>query len=191
MNASKLLVTYSIQLALDCSSRSRHNMSVKDIVGELRRKQKRIAELISELAGYDEKRRELAKLQAELRDVIAVLNGDSGSGVVAAKPKSRHGFVGGKRAKPIQHGSSVWWTAKVLFTVGQPMHIGKIIERIAKDSGTTYEKNTVVSNLSRYVKFKDTFIRTAPNTFGLIDFTTDPDPIEQLKFEKNSQEHDR
>jgi hypothetical protein len=155
---------------------------VKDVIGELRRKQKRIAQLISELAGYDEKRRELAKLQAELREVIAVLNGESGSGVVAAKPKSRHGFVGGKRAKPIQRGSSVWWTAKVLFMIGQPMHITKILERIAKESGTTFEKNTVVSNLSRYVKYADTFNRPAPNTFGLIDFTKDLDPQEPVGF---------
>lgn len=144
---------------------------MRDLLTLLREKQREIEELERELSGYETKRKRLAKLKAEMRDAAAVLSGNP----ILTKPKSRHGFVGGKRAKPIQHGSSVWWTWKVLFLVGQQMHIDRILDRIERESGERFKKATIVSNLSRYVQHNDTFTRPAPNVFGLIDFSSDPD----------------
>ena len=53
---------------------------------------------------------------------------------------------------------------------GKPMHIDQLIERIDQESGLSFQRATVVSNLSRYVKHHDTFTRPAPNTYGLIEF---------------------
>jgi hypothetical protein len=158
-----------------------------DVLRVVKEMQEEAAALRKELAGTDKKRVRLAWLESQLNKAGAFLRGDT----LLDKPKSRHGFVGGKRARPIKEGSSVWWTAKILYIVGQPMHIDKILERASKESGRKFEKTTVVSNLSRYVKFEDTFNRPGRNVFGLIDFSKNPDPIEELQFEKNSQEHQK
>ncbi|MGE4057052.1 MAG: hypothetical protein AB7F99_19885 [Vicinamibacterales bacterium] len=157
-------------------------MNVEELVQTIEARQKRVMELRRELADYEAKRQELNKLESELRMITAVLQGHTAGLIFNSKPKSRHGFVGGKRAKPIQKGSSVWWSAKVLFNQGKPMHINEILKRIARESGETFKKPTVVSNLSRYVKYGDTFNRPMPNVFGLIDFTKDPDPSEVMPF---------
>jgi hypothetical protein len=145
---------------------------MKDLVRLLREKRQRIDLLRRELAAFEEKKRELTKLEAELREAAAILRGDNQIAMLD-RPKSRHGFVGGRRAKPIQQGSSIWWTAKVLYMTSQPMHIDKILERIEKESGVAFKKATVVSNLSRYVRYADTFERPAPNVYALKDFSRD------------------
>lgn len=150
-----------------------------DLLRVVRDMQNEAEKLREELKGTDKKRIRLAWLEMQLNRARAFLQGDA----LIDKPKSRHGFVGGKRAKPIQDGSSVWWTAKVLYFAQQPMHIDRILERIKGDSGLTFQKATVVSNLSRYVKYGDTFTRPAPNVFGLIDFSFNIDgTIHELDF---------
>jgi hypothetical protein len=133
------------------------------------------AGLRRELAGTEKKRARLAWLDLQMNRARAFLQGDA----LIDKPKSRHGFVGGRRAKPIQQGSSVWWTAKMLYQSQQPMHIDRILPRVQEQSGLKFKKATVVSNLSRYVKYGDTFNRPAPNVYGLIDFSQNPDPTER------------
>jgi hypothetical protein len=66
-------------------------------------------------------------------------------------------------------------SAKVLFLHGKPMHVDVLRQQIQKESGADEapKKNTLVSNLSRYVRYGDTFNRPAPNTFGLINFSRD------------------
>jgi hypothetical protein len=145
---------------------------MRDWISELKRQQKQAEDLRREIAALDTKRSvklaQLKLIELRLGEAMAVLRGDE-----PVKPKSRHGFVGGKRAKPIQQGSSVWWTAKVLYLLGKPTHINKLLERIKAESGEVFKKNTLVSNLSRYVRYGDTFNRPAPNVFGLIDFDRD------------------
>jgi hypothetical protein len=45
---------------------------------------------------------------------------------------------------------------------------------IEVQSGQKVKKNTLVSNLSRYVKYNDTFTRPAPSVFGLVKFNEKP-----------------
>jgi hypothetical protein len=147
---------------------------MKDWVRTLKAQRERAENLRREIAALDVQRsdkiRELTAIENRMSEALAILRGDDHA---PPKPKSRHGFVGGKRAKPIQQGSSVWWTAKVLYLTGQPLHIDKLLARIKAESGENFKKGTVVSNLSRYVRYEDTFNRPAPNVFGLIDFNRD------------------
>jgi hypothetical protein len=164
---------------------------MRDWLTAIKRQQREAEDLRREIAVLDTKRAKksakLASIERRLKDALAVLHGDE-----PQKPKSRHGFVGGKRAKPIQHGSSVWWTAKVLYLIGKPTHISKLLERITAESGETFKKNTLVSNLSRYVRYGDTFNRPAPNVFGLIDFERDIEAVlagaEPLPYEDEGNE---
>lgn len=129
-------------------------MSLVDVVRE---KQQRLSEL----------RAEIAQLENELREVRSLLSGRIAP-PAPPKAKSRHGFTGGKRAKPIQPGSSVDWTQRVLSEADGPVHINDIIKIVRESGGPAIKKPTLVSNLSRYVKHRDTFIRTAESTYGLL-----------------------
>src|SRR5262245_49298052 len=102
-------------------------------------------------------RAELAALEAELRDAKLILSGRMNEWDEPIKPKSRHGFTGGKRARPIQEGSSVWWTKRVLEENGTPMTIDDIVVAIKLKAGIDVKKTTLISNLSRYIKHRDTF----------------------------------
>jgi hypothetical protein len=129
----------------------------------LKQKQRRAADL----------REELAQLEAELRDAKAILSGREPaqpSLLAGDKPKSRHGFVGGKRSKPIQQGSSVFLAEQILQERGEPMPIDSILDAIYHLTGQRVLKSTLVSNLSRYVKHGDTFTRPAPSVYGLTAF---------------------
>src|SRR5262245_16751514 len=128
-----------------------------DWIETLRQKQRRLAEL----------KEEIATLEAELRDAKAILAGRLDT---SNTPKSRHGFTNGVRQRPIQHGSSVWWAEKVLSAHGEPLPIDKLLSGIQHESGEKVKKATLVSNLSRYVKYNDTFTRPAPSVFGLVKF---------------------
>jgi hypothetical protein len=160
-------------------------MKKEDPFRILRELQNEAVRLRKELRDIEPKRQRLAAIETRLREAAAILKGEP-----IAKPKSRHGFVGGKRAKPIQHGSSVWWTAKVLHMLGRPTHITQLLPRINRESGESFKASTLVSNLSRYVKFGDTFERPAPNTFGLIDFTKDP-VAEGVLFDEFASDEER
>lgn len=124
-----------------------------DVIESIRARQARRAELI----------RELDLIDAELAEIKAALD-------PKPKPKSRHGFTGGKRARPIQEGSSVDWARRALIQYSQPMKLNDLVDFITVLGGPTVRPATLVSNLSRYVKHGDTFSRPAPNTFGLIEW---------------------
>ncbi len=122
---------------------------------------------------------ELSIIEAELRDARAILAGRIAVTPEPNKPKSRHGFTGGKRAKPIQEGSSVWYSEKILRDTGHPLSVDALLVKINAVSDTPVQKPTLVSNLSRYVKHGDTFNRPAPSTFGLVEWDTrgvEPNP---------------
>ena len=131
-------------------------MDLQQILSAIREKTSRLAEL----------REEAKALEAELEQVRGLVAQNGGA---RAKAPARHGFAGGRRRRPIQDGSSVWWAKKVLSEAGGPLTADELVKRISQLSGQEVRKPTLVSNLSRYHKFSDTFFRTGPNTYGLLD----------------------
>lgn len=57
----------------------------------------------------------------------------------------------------------------ILSEHSRPLHVDVIIEKIANKFHTQLDKESVVSALAKRVKRQDRFIKTAPNTFTLID----------------------
>jgi hypothetical protein len=78
----------------------------------------------------------------------------------------------------------VWWTQIVLDAAEAPLHIDEILRQVNENSDEKVLKNTLVSNLSRYVKHGDTFTRPAPSTFGLTKW----DEERQMKIDLARQE---
>lgn len=55
----------------------------------------------------------------------------------------------------------------LLIEAGQPLHITTIIERAKSRFNQVLDRESLVSALTKRVKRKDRFVRTAPNTFAL------------------------
>jgi hypothetical protein len=56
----------------------------------------------------------------------------------------------------------------ILLSAGCPLHITALIERIAAKFGTTVDRESLVSALSKRVNRRDRFTRTDKNTFALL-----------------------
>ena len=124
-----------------------------DLVGSIKEKQQRIIAL----------KREILALEGELREAKTVLN--------QKKPQRETSRIT-VRKRPIRPNSSVWWTHKVLLHSGKPLHIDELVKRVEEFSGHSTRKTTLVSNLSRYVRMGDTFIRLEEGTYGLAELPT-------------------
>ncbi len=75
------------------------------------------------------------------------------------------GPIGAKRPKSM---SQVDMAYDILRSAGRPLHISEIISLVAKRHGTTLDRESIVSALSKRVARKDRFVRTAPNTFAVL-----------------------
>jgi hypothetical protein len=56
----------------------------------------------------------------------------------------------------------------ILHRAGHPLHITEILALVAKRHGIQLDRESIVSALAKRVARQDRFIRTAPNTFGLL-----------------------
>jgi len=76
--------------------------------------------------------------------------------------------AGPSGAKQPKSMSQVDMAYDILRSAGRPLHISEIISLVAKRHGTTLDRESIVSALSKHVARKDRFVRTAPNTFALL-----------------------
>jgi len=56
----------------------------------------------------------------------------------------------------------------ILHSVGRPMHISEIMNLVAKRYGTTLDRESIVSAITKRVARKDRFMRTGPNQFSVL-----------------------
>ena len=71
-------------------------------------------------------------------------------------------------AKASRSMSQVDMAYDILRSASRPLHISEIISLVAKRHGTTLDRESIVSALSKRVARKDRFVRTAPNTFAVL-----------------------
>jgi hypothetical protein len=102
---------------------------------------------MKDLQHYLEARKELA--EAELKIINRYLQG--------TEPSKRTGT------------SNIEIVKQVLKSAGRPLHIAEIIASARKEFGIDLERDSVVSNLVKKIRAGQTFIRTAPNTFSLME----------------------
>lgn len=87
--------------------------------------------------------------------------------VVESKLKIIDRFQKGMKERPVKRTSMVDLVEQILRNVGRPMHISEIIEIAARDYDSTLDRDSVVSFIIKRMNAGRTFVRTAPNTFGL------------------------
>jgi len=71
----------------------------------------------------------------------------------------------------VRLGGVVDKTIKTLTAANAPMHVGKILEALGNES-TSQTRKALSAQLNTYVRSTRIFKRTAPNTFGLIEWST-------------------
>jgi hypothetical protein len=72
--------------------------------------------------------------------------------------------------KPARKGRSKMDVANdILERSSTPLHVAVIINKAKSDHQTIMDRESIVSAISKKVSKGDTFIRVAPNTFGLKD----------------------
>lgn len=113
-----------------------------------------------EITEYETKIREAKSYLQALQDSMKLL------------PKESIGANAGSGT--LRPGSNVYKTYEYLKRIGKPAHINEILKTLGKDVNKT-EKVNLASTLGSYVRKRDVFTRTAPNTFSLIEFSNQID----------------
>lgn len=99
---------------------------------------------------------EWAKLQEELlKAQLGVIRG-----------YLRKGKSDGKE-RAFQRKSQMSIITDILSSAGTPLHVAEIIHQAKEQYGVSLDRESLVSALTKKVKKDVTFVRTAPNTFGL------------------------
>lgn len=141
------------------------------------------------VAVIKQKQAAIAKLQGELDEALALLSGRprqstltlttaktqparrAQSGVARkanAARAAKAARVHAAALKDVFPMGSVAKAVDVLREAGKPLYVMDIIKAIEERTGEKVKKDTLVGNLSRYIKTKKLFYRAGPNVFGLI-----------------------
>lgn len=115
---------------------------------------------------YDKKLAEITELESQLAQAKAYLQAIQDS--IKAMPRESADAEQSLRA-----GSGLARTREILKLSGKPMHISEILKAMGKPVD---KKNrlSLSGSLATYARRKEIFVRTAPNTFGLLEFGSAP-----------------
>jgi phosphoglycolate phosphatase-like HAD superfamily hydrolase len=104
----------------------------------------------------------------EVREAILETIESALDAQLRAVRKLRRGEPTKTKEKAAQQGRSQMSIVEdLLAEAGQPLHISAIIERAKSRFSQSLDRESLVSALTKRVKRKDRFVRSAPNTFGL------------------------
>jgi hypothetical protein len=71
-------------------------------------------------------------------------------------------------AKTLRSMSQIDMAYDILRSAGRPMHISEIMNLVSKRYGTTLDRESIVSAITKRVARKDRFMRTGPNQFSIL-----------------------
>jgi len=74
----------------------------------------------------------------------------------------------GAGAAPPKRMSHIEIVYDILRDAHRPLHVSAILARVAQRHALTLDRESVVSALAKRVARQDRFLRTAPNTFGIL-----------------------
>jgi hypothetical protein len=80
--------------------------------------------------------------------------------------KKQQGFKEEQKEKRMSHPDIIY---DILKESRKPMHVDDIIFAVKRKFDIELDKESVVSALAKRIKRQDRFIKTAPNTYGLIE----------------------
>lgn len=94
--------------------------------------------------------------------------------MLEAQLRALRGLRGKKPPKPLdgregRRMSNLAIVENILRDAGLPLHINEVIARAARDHGRTLKRESIVSALTKKVLDRQTFRRTGPNIFALLE----------------------
>jgi len=113
----------------------------------------------------DKKSQEIRELELKLREANAYIQALQDS--MKLLPRESNGSIGDE--VELRPGTALAKTRDILKSAGKPLHISELL----KLQGRPIDKKNRVSligTLAGYVRAGKIFTRTAPNTFGLMEF---------------------
>jgi len=122
-------------------------------VSEKKKVEDKLARKQREIDNLEQKIKDAKVYVKALKDVLRLLDGDSEES--------------GSESK-LKEGSSAAQAQQIILDAGRPLHIDDILVAMGKDL-TRSTKSSVTSALAAYARRDKIFIRTAANTFGLIE----------------------
>ena len=85
-----------------------------------------------------------------------------------------------ENVETLRPGSTIGLARRLILDSNSPLHINDILVKLDK-SGTREARASLTSSLAAYVKRGEVFVRTGPNTFGLIELGHFPDSANNLE----------
>ncbi len=82
--------------------------------------------------------------------------------------------------KQLRFGTDVYKAREALEIERKPLYIKELIEKIGEQP-TRNRRSSLSSQLSAYANKGEIFVKTAPNTFGLIDYGPEPVTAEEIE----------
>lgn len=116
--------------------------------------QKRIEKKEQEIAMLQIQQREASAYLQALQDMLKIL--------------PRDGINDGGATELLRPGSAMWKARVAIQKAGTPLHINELLKALGKSS----DKKSRVSlsgSIAGYARKGEVFVKTAPNTFGLIE----------------------
>lgn len=104
----------------------------------------------------------------DLRDVVLSAIEESLDAQLRAVRRLRKGQAAEAEAVRKARLSQVDMAYDLLKKARTPLHISVLLERIHAAFGVRVDRESLVSSLTKKVARRDRFLRTAPNTFGLL-----------------------
>lgn len=122
-------------------------------MSEKKKIEDKLARKLREIVNLEQKIKDAKVYVRALKDVLKMLGNDNSDELTESKLKT---------------GSAAAQAKQIIEDAKMPLHIDQILEAMGKEI-TRDTKSSVTSSLAAYVRRGDIFIRTAPNTFGLIE----------------------
>jgi hypothetical protein len=138
----------------------------------------------------ESQRQEITELESKILEKRAFLQGLQ----EALRFMPRDELDESKPPQELRPGSGMAKVKALLKKVGHPMYIEDILKGIGKECNKA-NKVSLGGSLARYARRGETFVRTAPNTFGLIEHTSsrsqpEDEPPEDFGMEEEDQDGD-
>jgi hypothetical protein len=118
---------------------------------------------------YDRKQQEVRQLEVKLREASAYLQAIQDSMKVLSR--EANGATVDSEEQTLRPGTSLALARDVLRASGKALHVTELLKQMGKPT----DKKTRVSlssTLASYARDGQVFTRPAPNTFGLLEFST-------------------
>lgn len=137
------------------------------IVKEIARKNKEI----------EAKEADVSRLEEEIRDLRTFVDGMSQSLKLLNKSPAKQVSLG--KMFVLRPGSDMSKVRTILLPVDRPLHVDEILKHLGK-GGDAKAKASLAGSMNTYAADKKVFVKTAPNTFGLIEksYAEDFDVVE-------------